>query len=59
MKTLIALIVVFLVGCVLTYFLNGKPDPGYERLWWAMIPLGGIGLCVPVIIYLAIKAIIG
>lgn len=54
MKMIIILLIVFLVGCLLTFFVNGKPEPGYEKLWIAMIPAGGILFIIPVLLYLLI-----
>ena len=55
MKTIFPLICVFLFGCMLTYFINGKPDAGYEKLWYASIPVGGLLFAIPVILFLFVK----
>lgn len=55
MRNLITLFIIFFIGCFLTYFINGTPDPGYENLWIVSIPIGGIIFLIPVFLYLFVR----
>jgi hypothetical protein len=55
MSAWVALAVVFVLGCILGWGINGNPEPGYESLWYVAVVIAGAITTGPVIVYLALK----
>ena len=51
----ISFFVVFTLGCILGWWINGRPMPGYEAMWYLSAVFAGVITTVPVIVFLALK----
>lgn len=58
MINFIALFIVFVLGCLLSWGISGNGPRGYEQLWLVSHFIGGAITCVPVVVFMCVSWLI-